>query len=70
MGDFVSSLESAGHAISAKYTTGGLKLIADTYLSSDENEDAAYGVSAEYTFDEMFTLGATYQDQGNRGKGT
>ncbi|MEZ8084291.1 MULTISPECIES: porin [Vibrio] len=68
MDDFVSSLESAGHAISAKYTTGGLKLIADTYLSSDENEDAAYGVSAEYTFDEMFTLGATYQDQGNRSK--
>ncbi|MCG9557156.1 MULTISPECIES: porin [Vibrio] len=70
MDDFVSSLESAGHAVSAKYTTGGLKLIADTYLSSDEDADVAYGVSAEYTFDEMFTLGATYQDQGNRGNGT
>lgn len=70
MDDFVNSLESDGHAISAKYTTGGLKLIADTYLSSNEDEDAAYGVSAEYAFDEMFTLGATYQDQGNRGNGT
>lgn len=65
MDDFVSSRESAGHAISAKYTTGGLKLIADTYLSSDEDEDAAYGVSAEYAVNEMFTLGATYQAQGN-----
>jgi len=70
MDDFVSSLESAGHAVSLKYTTGGLKLIADTYLSSDENEDAAYGVSAEYALNEMFTFGASYQDQGNRGLGT
>ncbi|MEZ9056740.1 porin [Vibrio pelagius] len=70
MDDFVSSLESAGHGVSLKYTTGGLKLIADTYLSSDENEDAAYGVSAEYALNEMFTFGASYQDQGNRGLGT
>ncbi|MEZ9252451.1 porin [Vibrio cyclitrophicus] len=69
MDDFVSSLESAGHGVSLKYTTGGLKLIADTYLSSSEDEDAAYGVSAEYAINEMFTLGATYQDQGNRGNG-
>ncbi|MEF1308917.1 porin [Vibrio mytili] len=68
MDDFVSSLESAGHGISMKYTTGGLKLIADSYLSSDEDEDVAYGVSAEYAFNDMFTLGATYQDQGNRSK--
>ncbi|MFV0449850.1 MAG: porin [Vibrio sp.] len=67
MDDFVNSLESAGHAVSAKYTVGGLKLIADAYLSSDENEDEAYGVSAQYAFNDMFTLGATYQDQGNRG---
>ncbi|MGB1972977.1 MAG: porin [Vibrio toranzoniae] len=65
MDDFVSSRESAGHAVSAKYTTGGLKLIADTYLSSKEDEDVAYGVSAEYAVNEMFTLGATYQAQGN-----
>ncbi|NAZ95597.1 porin [Vibrio toranzoniae] len=65
MDDFVSSRESAGHAVSAKYTTGGLKLIADTYLSSNEDEDVAYGVSAEYAVNEMFTLGATYQAQGN-----
>ncbi|MFS1461482.1 porin [Vibrio lentus] len=70
MDDFVSSLESAGHGVSLKYTTGGLKLIADTYLSSDEDEDAAYGVSAEYALNEMFTFGASYQDQGNRGLGT
>ncbi|WP_423839680.1 porin [Vibrio mytili] len=69
MDDFVSSLESAGHAISMKYTTGGLKLIADSYLSSNEDEDVAYGVSAEYAFNDAFKLGATYQDQGNRGKG-
>ncbi|MBR9875369.1 MAG: porin [Vibrionaceae bacterium] len=69
MDDFVNSLESAGHAVSMKYTTGGLKLIADSYLSSDEDEDAAYGVSAQYAFNEMFTAGATYQDQGNRGLG-
>nr|WP_319555855.1 porin [uncultured Vibrio sp.] len=69
MDDFVSSLESAGHAVSMKYTTGGLKLIADSYLSSDEDEDVAYGVSAQYAFNEMFTVGATYQDQGNRGHG-
>ncbi|BDR14039.1 porin [Vibrio sp. STUT-A11] len=69
MDDFVSSLESAGHAVSVKYTTGGLKLIADSYLSSDEDEDVAYGVSAQYAFNEMFTVGATYQDQGNRGLG-
>ncbi|MEI8655882.1 MULTISPECIES: porin [Vibrio] len=67
MDDFAKSLESAGHAVSAKYTTGGLKLIADTYLTSDEDEDVAYGASAQYAFSEMFTLGATYQDQGNRG---
>ncbi len=69
MDDFVSSLESPGHAVSMKYTTGGLKLIADSYLSSKEDEDAAYGVSAQYAFNEMFTVGATYQDQGNRGLG-
>ncbi|WP_165310884.1 porin [Vibrio ziniensis] len=67
MDDFAKSLESAGHAVSAKYTTGGLKLIADTYLTSNEDEDMGYGVSAQYAFNEMFTLGATYQDQGNRG---
>ena len=66
MDDFVSSLESAGHGISMKYTTGGLKLIADSYLTSKEDEDVAYGVSAEYAFNDMFTLGASYQDQGNR----
>lgn len=69
MDDFVSSVESAGHAVSIKYTAGGLKLIADSYLSSDENEDVVYGASAQYAFNEMFTLGATYQDQGNRGHG-
>ncbi|WMN88150.1 porin [Vibrio parahaemolyticus] len=66
MDDFVKSQESAGHAVSLKYTTGGLKLIADSYLSSDEDEDVAYGVSAQYAINEMFTVGATYQDQGNR----
>jgi outer membrane pore protein E/outer membrane porin protein LC len=70
MDDFVSSLESAGHGVSLKYTTGGLKLIADTYVSSDEDEDSAYGVSAEYALNDMFTLGASFQDQGNRGNGT
>ena len=69
MDDFVNSLESAGHAVSMKYTTGGLKLIADSYLSSAEDEDVAYGVSAQYAINEMFTVGATYQDQGNRGLG-
>ncbi|CAM2739449.1 porin [Vibrio mytili] len=69
MDDFVSSLESAGHAISMKYTTGGLKLIGDAYFSSKEDEDVAYGVSAEYAFNDAFKLGATYQDQGNRGLG-
>ncbi|AXT70411.1 porin [Vibrio sp. dhg] len=69
MDDFVSYLESKPHAVSMKYTTGGLKLIADTYLSDDEDEDAAYGVSAQYAFNDMFTAGATYQDQGNRGHG-
>ncbi|WP_454442187.1 porin [Vibrio bathopelagicus] len=70
MDDFVSSLESAGHGVSLKYTAGGLKLIADTYVSSAEDEDTAYGVSAEYALNEMFTFGASYQDQGNRGRGT
>lgn len=69
MDDFVNSIESAGHAVSMKYTTGGLKLIADSYLSSDEDKDVAYGVSAQYAFNEMFTVGASYQDQGNRGLG-
>ncbi|MGP8308192.1 porin [Vibrio sp. YIC-376] len=69
MDDFVNSLESAGHAVSMKYTTGGLKLIADSYLSSNEDEDVAYGFSAQYEINEMFTVGATYQDQGNRGLG-
>lgn len=69
MDDFVNSLESAGHAVSLKYTTGGLTLIGDAYLSQDEDEDVAYGVSAQYAFNEMFTAGATYQDQGNRGLG-
>ncbi len=65
MDDYVNSLESDGHAVSAKYEANGLKLIADTYLSETDGEDAAYGIGAEYTI-AGFSVGATYQDQGNR----
>ncbi|WED22423.1 porin [Vibrio sp. JC009] len=69
MDDFVTSFESAGNGISLKYSTDALTLIADTFLSEEEDQDAAYGVSAEYTA-AGFTAGASYQDHGNRGSST
>lgn len=67
MDDFVTDFESNGHTIAAKYEANGLVLIADTYLDENENQDAAYGVSASYTI-AGFNVGASYQDHGNRAK--
>ncbi|WP_375751205.1 porin [Vibrio sp. HN007] len=63
--DVASRFESKGHAVSIKYATENLKLIADTYLHQDEDKDSTYGLSAAY---EMagFYAGASYQDHGNR----
>ncbi|MDG3088930.1 porin [Vibrio hannami] len=63
--DVASRFESKGHALSLKYQTESLKLIADTYLHQDEDKDATYGVSASYDI-AGFNLGASYQDHGNR----
>lgn len=64
--DVAGRFESKGHAISLKYTTGGLKLIADTYLAQTDGEDAVFGVSASYDIAGA-NLGVSYQDRGNRG---
>ena len=63
--DVASRFESKGHALSVKYGTDSLTLIADTYLSQDENKDATYGVSASYEIADFY-VGASYQDHGNR----
>ncbi len=65
MDDYVTSFESKGHTVSAKYDANGLVLIADTYLTQEEGLDNAYGVSASYTI-AGFNVGASYQDHGNR----
>ena len=65
MDDFATSFESKGHAISFKFDADGLKLIGDMYMAEDEDTDAAYGVSASYTAAGV-SVGASYQDHGNR----
>ncbi|WP_274880779.1 porin [Vibrio harveyi] len=62
--DFLGSLESAGHAVSVKGSFDQLTVIADAYLNQDENVDTAFGLSAQYVINDMFTVGASYQDQG------
>ncbi|MGR5133533.1 porin [Vibrio alfacsensis] len=64
--DFVNSLESGGHAAAVKGSFEQLTVIADVYLDQEENNDVAYGFSAEYALNDMFTVGAMYQDQGTR----
>ena len=64
--DFVMSKESAGHAVSVKGSFDKLTVIADAYLNQNENIDTAFGLSAQYAINEMFTVGASYQDQENR----
>ncbi|AXY00701.1 porin [Vibrio alfacsensis] len=64
--DFVNGLESGGHAAAVKGSFEQLTVIADVYLDQDENVDVAYGVSAEYALNDMFTVGAMYQDQGKQ----
>ena len=64
--DFVKSKESAGHAVSVKGSFDKLTVIADAYLNQNENIDTAFGLSAQYAINEMFTVGASYQDQENR----
>ncbi|ELB2741669.1 porin [Vibrio parahaemolyticus] len=64
--DFVKSKESAGHAVSVKGSFDKLTVIADAYLDQDEKIDTAFGLSAQYAINDMFTVGASYQDQENR----
>ncbi|BBM64256.1 porin [Vibrio alfacsensis] len=64
--DFVNGLESGGHAAAVKGSFEQLTVIADVYLDQSENNDVAYGFSAEYALNDMFTVGAMYQDQGTR----
>ncbi|WP_322802869.1 porin [Vibrio alfacsensis] len=64
--DFVNGLESGGHAAAIKGSFEQLTVIADVYLDQAENNDVAYGVSAQYAINDMFTVGAMYQDQGTR----
>ncbi|MDF4396065.1 porin, partial [Vibrio parahaemolyticus] len=64
--DFVKSKESAGHAFSVKGSFDKLTVIADAYLDQDEKIDTAFGLSAQYAINDMFTVGASYQDQENR----
>ncbi|CAE6900013.1 Gram-negative porin [Vibrio sp. B1REV9] len=64
--DFVNGLESGGHAAAVKGSFEKLTVIADVYLDQAENNDVAYGFSAEYALNDMFTVGAMYQDQGTR----
>ncbi|WP_186175091.1 porin [Vibrio jasicida] len=64
--DFVKSKESAGHAVSVKGSFDKLTVIADAYLDQNEKIDTAFGLSAQYAINEMFTVGASYQDQENR----
>ncbi|MDV6250619.1 porin [Vibrio sp. EA2] len=59
-------LESGGHGISVKGDFDQLVVIADAYLDDNEDNDVGYGVSAQYAFNDMFTVGASYQDQGTR----
>lgn len=65
MDDFVTSFESKGHTIAVKGEFDGLTVIADTYLTDDEDLDAAYGISVQYDIAGL-TLGASFQDHGNR----
>lgn len=62
--DFVISQESRGHAASVKGNFNNLTVIADAYLNQEENIDTAFGLSAQYAINDMFTVGASYQDQG------
>ncbi|WP_172564545.1 porin [Vibrio navarrensis] len=64
--DFVKSIESKGHAVSVKGKFDALTVIADAYLDQNDKNDVAFGLSAQYAINEMFTLGASYQDQGER----
>ncbi|MDV7103784.1 porin [Vibrio sp. TH_r3] len=64
--DVAGRFESKSHGISFKYDTDNLTLIADTYLSAEQNQDAVYGLSASYDI-AGFNIGASYQDRGNRG---
>ncbi|UTZ40780.1 porin [Vibrio campbellii] len=62
--DYVNSQESRGHAASVKANFNNLTVIADAYLNQEENIDTAFGLSAQYAINDMFTVGASYQDQG------
>ncbi|BFN31931.1 porin [Vibrio harveyi] len=64
--DFVKSKESDGHAVSVKGSFDKLTVIADAYLDQNEKIDTAFGLSAQYAINDMFTVGASYQDQENR----
>jgi len=63
--DTADKFESKSHAVSLKYNTDSLTLIADTYLAEDEDKDSVYGVSVSYDV-AGFNIGASYQDRGNR----
>jgi outer membrane porin protein LC len=69
MDDFVHSVESAGHAVSVKGNFDKLTVIGDVYLNQDDKNDTVFGLSAQYVINDMITLGASYQDQGDQDQG-